>query len=165
LVDAEIRGARTGDGEGLADVWLDMARYHAELNPALFQVPSRDGRADALERWATATKDDALVLVAEQDGRVMGFVGAAVARPDGDSATQLMRELTQARLVVHALGVLRSDWRRGIGSRLLAAAENWGRRKGATVALLDTYVGSPVSVPFYLNRGYGRRALRLRKDL
>jgi GNAT superfamily N-acetyltransferase/MFS family permease len=164
-VDAEIRRPVAGDGQGLAEIWLDMARYHAELDPVFFRVPGRDGLAEALETWATGVGDDALVLVAERDGRVVGFVGAAVARPDADAATQLVRELTKVRLVVAALGVLRSDWRRGIGSRLLAAAEDWGREKGATVALLDTYEGSPVSVPFYLKRGYGRRALRLRKEL
>ena len=164
-MDVEIRRPLPGDGLGLAEVWLDMARYHAEFDPLFFRVPGRDGLADALETWATGVGDEALVLIAERDGRVVGFVGAAVARPDADAATQLVRELTQVRLVVHALGVLRSDWRRGIGSRLLAAAEDWGRAKGATVALLDTYVGSPVSVPFYLHRGYHRRALRLRKEL
>jgi GNAT superfamily N-acetyltransferase len=164
-MDAEIRTPRAGDGEGMADVWLDMSRYHAELDPALFRVPSREGMAESLERWATGHGDDVRVLVAELDGRVVGFVGAVVARPDADAAGQLHRDLTQGRLVVHALGVLRPHWRRGIGSRLLAAVEEWGRGKGAEVAQLDTYIGSPVSVPFYLKRGYGRRALRLQKAL
>jgi GNAT superfamily N-acetyltransferase len=164
-VDAEVRPARPVAVAGLADVWLDTARYYAEVDPALFQVPAADGLAASLERWATGATDDALVLVAEQDGRVVGFVGAASARPDGDAAAQLVRELTQIRLVVHALGVERARWRRGIGSRLLAAAEEWGRTRGAVVALLDTYVGSPVSAPFYQSRGYDRRALRMRKGL
>jgi len=46
------------------------------------------------------------------------------------------------------------------------AAEEWGRSNGAAIALLDTYVGSPVSVPFYEQRmGYERRALYFRKTL
>jgi GNAT superfamily N-acetyltransferase len=164
-VDAEIRAPRAGDGEGMADVWLDMSRYHVELDPALFRVPSREGVAESLEAWATGHGEDALVLVAELDGQVVGFVGAVVARPDADAAGQLHRDLLRVRLIVQALGVLRPHWRGGIGSRLLAAAEEWGRGKGAEVAQLDTYVGSPVSVPFYLKRGYGRRALRLQKEL
>lgn len=45
-------------------------------------------------------------------------------------------------------------------------AEEWGRERGAVIALLDTYVGSEVSVPFYEQRmGYARRALRFKKRL
>ena len=65
-----------------------------------------------------------------------------------------------------AAGV-RPDLRsRGIGTALMDAAEEWGRRKGAVVAVTDTNLRSPISVPFYTARmGYERQAVILRKPL
>jgi len=56
--------------------------------------------------------------------------------------------------------------RQGVGARLMAALENWGRERGATVALLDTYPESALSLPFFQERmGYRRRSVRLIKQL
>jgi GNAT superfamily N-acetyltransferase len=47
--------------------------------------------------------------------------------------------------------------RRGVGTRLLEAVEAWGRANGATLISLDTFIESPLSVPFYEQRmGYQR---------
>ena len=44
--------------------------------------------------------------------------------------------------------------------------EAWGRDRGAEMARLDTYAGSPVSVPFYEQRmGYQRRSIVFQKPL
>ncbi|HEX7993925.1 MAG TPA: GNAT family N-acetyltransferase [Streptosporangiaceae bacterium] len=54
----------------------------------------------------------------------------------------------------------------GVGGALLDAAETWGLSRGARVARLDTYVGSPVAVPFYEDRmGYERRSIVFQKQL
>ncbi len=46
----------------------------------------------------------------------------------------------------------------------MQAAEDWGRRKGAVVAVTDTNLCSPLSVPFYEHpMGYLRQAVILRK--
>jgi GNAT superfamily N-acetyltransferase len=56
--------------------------------------------------------------------------------------------------------------RTGVATQLVEAAEAWGRSKGATVAICDTYIHSPLSVPFWERRmGYARRALVFRKVL
>jgi GNAT superfamily N-acetyltransferase len=56
--------------------------------------------------------------------------------------------------------------RKGVATRLVAAAEQWGRTRGATVALCDTYVGSRQSIPFWQERtAYQPRSVRLRKRL
>jgi GNAT superfamily N-acetyltransferase len=79
---------------------------------------------------------------------------------------QLVREHGWTRLVVDALIVHQSQWRQGIGTALLKAAEDWGRARGAQVARLDTYAHSPVSVPFYEDRmGYQRRSIVFQKRL
>jgi len=45
-------------------------------------------------------------------------------------------------------------------------AESWGRDRGASMVRLDTYVHSPVSVPFYeRHMGYQRQSIHFAKEL
>jgi GNAT superfamily N-acetyltransferase len=135
----------------MARVWLSAGAYYASLDPALFQVPSTDGLAESFEAdiGATSESSDALRLVAEQDGQVAGWLTARLAQPAASAAHQLVRELGWIRLMVDALVVDQAQWRHGTGTALLEAAESWGRDRGARMVRLDTYVHSPVSVPFY----------------
>jgi GNAT superfamily N-acetyltransferase len=78
----------------------------------------------------------------------------------------MVREPGWTRLFIDALLVDQAVWREGTGTALLAAAEAWGRDRGADVVRLDTYAGSPVSVPFYEQRmGYQRRSIVFQKWL
>ena len=162
-----IRAPRAGDGEGLAEVWLDAAAYYASLNPELFQVPSREGLAEWCEGWAEKpAAEESLLLVAEEDGMVAGFIAADIVPPMEEAARQFVKDVGLTRLTINALVVRQSSWRKGIGGQLMSRAEQWGRGRGASVVVLDTYVESPVSVRFYETRlGYERRALVFREQL
>jgi GNAT superfamily N-acetyltransferase len=162
-----IRPRRPGDGQGLAQVWLDTARYYAELDPERFQVPDARGLADWFEeRLAAPTGDDQFDRVADVDGQVVGLVHAAIMEAIDSAPRQLLRELAWRRLMVNALAVHSAFWRRGIGRQLLEAAENWGQGRGARAVSLDTYIHSDVSVPFYEHgMGYRRQSLVFSKAL
>ena len=166
MADVIIRAPQAGDGGGLARCWLDARAYYAALNSDLFQIPQADVLAQRLEEWLlSTTSEDACALVAEKDGQVVGFVTAAVERPVENAAGHLLRDLGWVRVVIHALVVQEAHRRQGIGTKLMQAAEAWARGRGAVIALVDTYVGSPLSVPFYETRlGYSRRILRFRKE-
>jgi hypothetical protein len=72
------------------------------------------------------------------------------------------------RAPVHQLlGTTADAFKRiGVPSQLVEAAEEWGRSQGATVAICDTFIDSPLSMPFRENRmGYTRRAVIFRKPL
>jgi GNAT superfamily N-acetyltransferase len=87
-------------------------------------------------------------------------------RPMPDAGRQLVREVGQLRVFVNALAVQAAYRRRGVGTRLLEAVEGWGRQQGATLISLDTFIDSPLSVPFYQRRmGYQRRAIIFQKRL
>lgn len=48
----------------------------------------------------------------------------------------------------------------------MTAAEEWARDNDAMIISPDTYLHSPLSVPFYEQRmGYRRRLIVFRKDL
>jgi GNAT superfamily N-acetyltransferase len=162
-----VRPARPNDATDLARNWIDIARHYAELDADAFQVPAADG----LVAWFEALlhrprSEDAIWLVAEVDGRVVGDVSARLERPTEDAARQLVRDLGRVRLYVDALWVEEAYRRRGVGARLMHAVEEWGRGKGAVRSVLTTYHASPLSVPFYeQGMGYERRSIVFEKRL
>jgi GNAT superfamily N-acetyltransferase len=137
------------------------------INPELFQLPQAEGLAQRCEHWLLdANNDQHLLLVAESAGQIVGSISATLYSPMESAARQMVRDVGLTRLVINALLVQQSYWRHGIGTRLMHDAEAWGRAKGASVVLLDTYVNSPVSVPFYeTHLDYQRRAIHFRKRL
>lgn len=158
-----MRATTSDDAARLAEIWLDVAEYYAALDPDSFRVPRRD---DVTEVEVGGASDGTLSIVAEIDGKVVGFLDAHFEEPVPHAAAQFVSELSEHRVVVDALAVDRSQWRRGVGSTLLRAAEKWARDGGARVVCLNTYVESPVSVPFYERRmGYERQSINLRKRL
>jgi GNAT superfamily N-acetyltransferase len=161
-----VRIARPGDGAGIARVWLDTSAYYAELDPGHFKVPDAHGLAELTDGQLGMPDERALSLVAEVDGRLVGWLSARLELPHHHAARQFVREHDWTRLLVDALIVERDQWRRGIGTTLLEAAESWGRAHGAQVARLDTYAQGPVSVPFYeQHMGYQRRSIVFQKQL
>ena len=166
LVGVTVRAARTGDGAGISRAWLSAAAYYADLDPEHFQVPRDEGIAESWDNQIGQNSDDSLQLVAEFDGQVVGWLAATIEHPKPNADVQLVREHGWIRLVVDALVVHSTQWRQGAGTALLAAAEAWGRTRGAQVARLDTYARSQVSVPFYENHmGYHRRSIVFQKRL
>jgi GNAT superfamily N-acetyltransferase len=162
-----VRPARPGDAADLARNWLDVARHYAGLDADAFQVPAADGLVEWFEELLRRPRsEDAVWLVAEVDGRVVGDVAARLERPAEDAARQLLCDLGRVRLYVDALGVVGAYRRRGVGTRLMHAVEAWGRDRGAVRSVLTTYHASPLSVPFYEQRmGYTRRSIVLEKRL
>jgi GNAT superfamily N-acetyltransferase len=72
----------------------------------------------------------------------------------------------QARAEVDALEVGTPYRRHGIGKRLMREVERWARNHGAERAVLTTFAGSPLSVPFYeQGMGYRRRSIVFEKRL
>ena len=158
-----LRTPHAGDGDGLARCWLDAGTYYAAVNPDLFQVPEADSRE--LEEWLLhKTSEDTFVVVAEGDDQVVGFAVAVLQHPSPAAAKNFVRELSQTRVVVDILVVQTAYRRHGIGTHLMEAVEEWARAKEASALLIDTYIESGLSVPFYERRmGYKRRAVRFRK--
>ena len=161
-----VRPVRAGDGPALARIHRTITAYNTELAPDLFRVPDEEGLVEFSEPGPDANSETALALVAQVDGEVAGYLEATLQAPMESSRYQGQADLGQTRLFINYVGTAQEHWRRGVASSLVAAAEEWGRQRGATVALCDTYIGSPVSMPFWEKRmGYRRRAVIFRKPL
>ena len=160
-----VRAAQPGDGEAIARQSRDSAEYYRELAPDDFRLPDEEGRAAWLDSFLPADGEREVALVSELDGDVVGYLEARVEEPLDSARYQAHPDLGERRLIVNALLTARAHWRKGVGSALVQAAEAWGRERGATVAVMDTYAYSPVSVPFWEGRGYRTHAVIMRKRL
>lgn len=166
-MDLEVRAARAGDGEGLALVWLDNARYYVGLFPEDFRIPDEDGLADWFETTlARAPGSSEQHLVAVVDGAVVAFASARLIDPDEHGPRQMLANHPLRRAYVNALGTADAFQRQGIATQLIEALEAWAREQGASSITATTYGESPVSVPFWEQRmGYRPVGVTLTKRL
>ena len=161
-----IRNAVPGDGAAIARVHRDSAAYYVGLAPELFRMPDDDGLVAFAEPGPDDNPVTTLFIVAEVGDEVVGHLYAQVIAPQDSDRFQSISDLQETRLFIEALSVLQSHWRQGVATALVEAAEAWGRERGATVALCDTWAESPVSLPFWEERmRYEGRSIRLRKRL
>jgi len=162
-----VREFRAGDGASIARISLENGAYYARLAPWYFQKPDADGLAEFIEHdaeWRESPEN--LVLVAEVDRAVAGYLEASIRAPMESARWQAQCDLGEWRLFISYVGTADAYKRMGVASGLVAAAEQWGCSKGAAVAICDTYVDSPLSVPFWEERmGYSRQAIVFRKPL
>ncbi len=138
-MDLTLRPLRPGDGPALARCWLDAGTSYAALNPTLFQVPAADGLAQSLEdRFLHLAATDALVVVADSAGHVVvtdtashvvGYLIATIAQPSPRAALDASRAAALVRLLIDALIVREAARYHGVGTRLMHAAERWGRAR------------------------------------
>ncbi len=158
-----IRPAIAADVDGIARAYRESAEYHAGIDPERYLVPPpdvvsalyRDQRnSQAVTERITAT------FVAEVDGGVAGFVDARLER----SPDAMHREIIYCHIA--EIAVLRDYRNRGIGSRLMRAAEEWGRERRAQFASLEYHVANVAAGTFYQRRsGYRVAALTVIKRL
>jgi GNAT superfamily N-acetyltransferase len=161
-----LRKVRDTDADDLAAAWRDQGEVYAELDPAAFAVPPSDGLGTWLVEGlqSQADPDRRLVLVADIDGSAVGFLVAAVVPAHGSADRQAQRDLARPRVQIEALAVRRDHWRGGVGSRLLRAAEDWARNRGAVTINAQAYIRGPAR-EFLDARGYAPQAVVLHKRL
>jgi GNAT superfamily N-acetyltransferase len=163
-----VREARREDAPAMARAWRDAGRLYVEISPDDFQVPDEDGLVDWLEFGIEAMESDRdlALLVADVDDEVVGWVSARLVTPASDAQWQLQREYAATRLIIDAVAVAEPFRGDGAGLELATAAEDWGRERGATVAVADGNCASGIVPRFYEARlGYRRRSVSLRKPL
>jgi ribosomal protein S18 acetylase RimI-like enzyme len=166
-VSVEVRATRPGDGAALARIWLDNARYYVELFPDDFRMPDEAGLGEWFETHLRKPRvADELHLVAIGDGSVGAFLFARLSEPDENASRQMLADYPHRRVHVEALGTANAFRQRGLATALVETAESWARDQGARAISAETYLESPVSIPFWEERmGYRRRSVKLTKRL
>jgi GNAT superfamily N-acetyltransferase len=167
MPDVVVRRFQPGDGLGISRISLENGAYYARIAPEHFKQPDEDGLAELVEEDSDWRSSEAnLALVAEVDGEVAGYLEASLQAPMDTARWQSQRDLGDTRLFINYVGTADAYKRIGVATRLVEAAEDWGRSQGAVASVCDTYIDSQLSVPFWEKRmGYSRRAIIFRKPL
>jgi GNAT superfamily N-acetyltransferase len=135
--------------------------HHAEVGrmvaPVRTLAASWRRRRPQYERWLAG--DDALLLIAEREGRPVGYAMVTV------GAGQATWDLGERILEVETLAVLPEERGAGVGHELIAEAERVARERGAdalAVGLIHTNEGAR---RFYQREGFGLFYLEMVRDL
>jgi GNAT superfamily N-acetyltransferase len=162
----EVRAARSGDGEALQRIHAEMAAYYVALAPHHFRSPGLEGLSAELDALAAQVPETELRLVAEDGGEVVGALSARLLAPEEGAEREVTPDLGATRVRIDYLATAEAHRRRGVGGRLVEAAEAWARSHGATVVETTTYQDSPLALPFWTRgAGYEVRSVNLRKLL
>ena len=144
--DVTIRAARPDDVADLVDLWREFMDLHAALPGGLARAP------DAHGRWRRHVVDLIadpawLVIVAQPDGPLAGYLTATVS-PYPPIFTVGEYGFVQEIAVA-------APWRRrGVGRRLLAAAEEWLFARGVGEIQARVSRHNDLSQGFWSDRGY-----------
>jgi ribosomal protein S18 acetylase RimI-like enzyme len=147
--EAALRRGRHEDWPGVQALLHEVDELHAALAPSFFRSAPR-----AELEWRRLLSDpNALAAVAvEQRPTVTALVGMVSARVYDTPAEPAM--LPRRRAHVETLVVAAHSRRRGIGRRLLSAAGDWARARGAVEIVLTTWAGNDAADAFYQRLGY-----------
>jgi ribosomal protein S18 acetylase RimI-like enzyme len=157
-----VRPAQPSDADALTRVYLESAHYHAGLDPGRYWIPDaqaisaryREGRQHPPESAA-----ESITLVAEADAQIVGFVDARLTQ----SPDPMHREMLYCHIVEIAVSTKYQG--RGVGAQLLRAAEDWGRKQGAEMALLEYLAANQRAALFYERLGYRPGSINAIKPL
>ena len=158
-----LRPAVFEDAHGIAVALLESAEHHASLDPERYFVPAFE---TLLTRYQNSLRElrsgaaGAIMLVAEQNGEIIGFIEAKIEQ----SPDPMHRRMTFCHV---AEVVVKSQHRsQGIGAQLLHGVEEWGREQGADFASLEYHIANTRAGAFYQRKmGYGPAAVTAIKRL
>jgi len=125
------------------------------LCETLDYAPSPDDLRSHYESMADSSEHS--LMIAELGGRVVGFVHVFIKR--------MLEDAPQAQ--VQAIATLPDVQGQGVGSRLLAAAEDWARARGIGAVTIYCAEYRDDTHDFYAARGYDLtvRSSRFQKRL
>jgi GNAT superfamily N-acetyltransferase len=147
--------AGMGDYEALCPLFDELGEFHRRARPELFQPFAAPARTRGQIARSLAEAGSTL-LVAEND---TGLVGLALllTRPASPFAGAVPRKVIEIDNLV-----VRADQRgRRIGRRLLAAAVEWARQRGATHVEVTVHDFNQDAELFYKSFGFARSMNRL----
>lgn len=161
----DIDTADMGEADDIADHWVSLAREQYEYGSQLVADGNRSLVREEICRHivvgglfvARSSESEGSVDSGndERDSAIVGFVMFA---PDSGRYEQ-----TTSVGVVESLYVVPDRRGEGIGSELLAAAEEALRADGADVIRLDVMAANEAARRFYARHGYGDHRVTMTK--
>ena len=147
----EYREATLADLPAICAIGEEGNVIHHRAWPHVFAPPGPPGRD--LAHWSESVgKADATTFVAIEAGHIAGFVTLAIV----NQTHSLLQPLRYAR--VGSVGVTVALRGQGIGPKLMALAEEWARKRGASDLTLNVWAFNEHALHMYKELGYEVRA-------
>lgn len=153
-----VRPAQPSDEEALGRYGAALMRQHHAADPRRFIQVEHPEAGYGRFLVSRLGHPESVVLVAEEDGRVVGYVFAAL---EGTSWMDLRGPCGY----VHDVYVDASARRRGAGLALMRAAVAWIRDKGRTQVVLETMTGNAHAQQLFRVLGFRPTMLEMTLDL
>jgi ribosomal protein S18 acetylase RimI-like enzyme len=159
VVPILIRPARTADLPSLGRLGALLMRVHYAFDANRFIAPGTDPEGGYSWFLGTRIADaDSVVLVAEQDRRVVGYVYAGI-------EPLSWKELRDEAGFIHDLVVEPSHRQGGAGSQLLEAAVEWLRDRGLPRVVLWTAEQNTDGQRLFARNGFRRTMIEMTREL
>jgi ribosomal protein S18 acetylase RimI-like enzyme len=155
--DIHVRRAKPEELEAVLNLWVEMMRVHADLDPRFSTAPgASDAFRPTLQAWIA--DDGRRVLVAVADGQVVGYAIGSIAENPPNFATRRYGHVSDI--------CVDPEWRRqGLAHRLWAGLRTWFRQQGMNVVQLHSAALNPASQAFWRHAGFQDYMDRLWLDI
>jgi len=153
-----IRLATSEDLPALGRLGSMLVRLHHGFDAARFMAPARDAAEGYA--WFLGTQldqADAVVLVAEHDGKVIGYAYAGL-------EPMSWKELRGPAGFIHDVVVDEGAQDQGIGTGLLQAAAEWLEDHGAPRVMLWSAEGNPNAQRLFERLGFRRTMIEMTRE-
>lgn len=159
MADFHIRPATADDAPALGELGALLLRAHYGFDSARFMAPGANPERGYGGFLASQLSDsDAVVLVAERRGAVVGYVYAGL-------EPRSWKELREACGFIHDVAVLDAERRTGIATALVDAAMAWLRSRGAPRAMLWTAERNEGAHRLFNSMGFRRTMIEMTREL
>jgi ribosomal protein S18 acetylase RimI-like enzyme len=155
---AVIRPAQKRDLPDLGRLGAELVRLHHGFDPDRFMAPGQD--IEAGYAWFLGTQldeADVVIYVAEQEGRIVGYVYAGL-------EPQSWKELRDPAGFVHDVVVVEAARGQGIASRLVEQAATWLEAHGAPRVMLWTAERNPAAQRLFDRLGFRRTMIEMTRE-
>jgi len=154
-----IRPATSGDLAALGRLGASLMRAHYEFDADRFMRPQRGVEQGYGSFLGSQLNDpDSIVLVAEHDGEVVGYVYAAVEPPS-------WKELRDRAGYIHDVLVAEGHRRSGIAEALMNAAIAWLRTRDVPRVVLGTASQNETAQRLFRRLGFRPTMIEMTKEL
>ncbi|PTL85060.1 GNAT family N-acetyltransferase [Vitiosangium sp. GDMCC 1.1324] len=154
-----IRPARTEDAPALGRMGAALVRLHHSYDPERFMTPEED--LESGYRWWLSRelkRQGAVVLVAERDGRVVGYAYATVEARDWNALRDEHGEL-------HDVWVDESERGSGVGAQLAEEMIRRLRAQGVPRVMLMTAAKNDAAQRLFARLGWRTTMVEMTREL
>ncbi|MHB9024557.1 MAG: GNAT family N-acetyltransferase [Armatimonadota bacterium] len=140
-----VRPATRKDLDAIGNLWIELMSFHAALDPR-FRIPSH-GREKYMRHTQEGLADRHYrVLVAEDNGRVIGYISGYIALNPPIFPTPRYGFIADLCVTAHSR-------RRGVGRSLVTALRHWFQVNDMEHVQLNVAHCNPVSQAFWRKVG------------